>query len=134
MAGQRIAGCRVGGGTRSDGAWLRLRHATSTRPSSPPSYLARLASSRLAASLPPPPLATATTPDLDLLFSSMSFLLAFFSNVSYLSFISEWTFRNLYCLCSWTILEVTFHIFVLFDKWIKLNLNLNFEMYDQYCM
>lgn len=55
MAGQRIAGCRVGGGTRSGGAWLRLRHATSTRPSSPPSYLARLASSRLAASTASPP-------------------------------------------------------------------------------
>lgn len=47
--------CGVEGGTRSSGAWLRLRHATSTRPSSPSSYLVspRFTSSRLVASPPP---------------------------------------------------------------------------------
>lgn len=66
------AGCGVGGGTRSGGAWLRLRHATSTRPSSPPSsYLVSRASSRhltAATSL------AATTPDPDPLLPSMSLL------------------------------------------------------------
>lgn len=66
------AGCGVGGGTRSGGAWLRLRHATSTRPSSPPSsYLVSRASSRhltAATSL------AATTPDPDPLLPSRSLL------------------------------------------------------------
>jgi hypothetical protein len=112
----RVTG--VGGGTRSGGAWLRLRHATSTRPSSsPPSctsltrsfrrLAAAAAAATAAADSRPPPLTRISFcspsrrlfPSLSLPSPTTSYLPSFLPSVP------GWTCRveipeSPHCLCS----------------------------------
>jgi len=116
------AGCGVGGGTRSGGAWLRLRHATSTRPSSPPSssYLAlapRLAAAAAAAATAATAATTAANsrpPPLTRILCSPQYLSLSLLQRHAVSFL-ERTSRSPYYPRSWTAMLLFIVVVVIFD-------------------